>query len=108
MLKRLPGIVLFVAVALLTQVGGLALALGWLVSRWLLPERMDRWQRTGFGFLLFAGSDGLLHVVAVPPLAALGGRVPLLAPPNRTGLLLRSIRCFAGSTGTTSTPGLSP
>jgi hypothetical protein len=37
------------------------------------------------GFLLFAGFYGLLHVVVVPPLAALGGRVPLpcAAEPDR-------------------------
>ena len=39
MLKRLPGLILLVVVALLTQVGGLALALGWLVGRWLLPAQ---------------------------------------------------------------------
>jgi hypothetical protein len=77
MLKRLPALILLVVVALLTQVGGLALALGWLVGRWLLPERIDRWQRAGFAFLLFAGFYGLLHFLIVPPLAALGGRVPL-------------------------------
>ena len=33
MLKRLPGLILLVVVALLTQVGGLALALGWLVGQ---------------------------------------------------------------------------
>ena len=77
MLKRLPGLILLVVVALLTQVGGLALALGWLVGRWLLPERMDRWHRAGLGFLLFAAFYGLLHLLIVPPLAALGGRVPL-------------------------------
>jgi hypothetical protein len=66
-------------------VGGLALALAWLTGRWLLPARMQRWQRTGSGLLLFAGFYGLLHVVVVPPLAALGGRVPLpcAAEPDR-------------------------
>jgi hypothetical protein len=95
MLKRLLGVVLFVAVALVSQVGGLALALAWLAGRWLLPARLERWQRTGLGFLLFAGFYGLLHVVVVPPLAALGGRVPLpcAAEPDRPFAAARPLFC---------------
>ena len=76
-LKRLPTLLLLVAVALLTQVGALALALAWLVGRRLLTERMGRWRRTGFGFLLFVAFFGLLHLFIAPSLAALRGRVPL-------------------------------
>ena len=62
MLKRLLGVVLFVAVALVSQVGGLALALAWLTGRWLLPARRQRWQRTGLGFLLgFQGCRAARH-----------------------------------------------
>ena len=107
MLKRLLGVVLFVAVALVSQVAGLALALAWITSRWLLPASMERWQRTGLGFLLFGGFYGLLHVFVVPPLAALGGRVPLpcAAEPDRP--FAARIRCSAGSTGTMSIRSLS-
>jgi hypothetical protein len=77
MLKRLLGVILFVAVTLVTQVGGLALAFAWLAGRWLVPGRVKGWRRAGLGLLLFGGFYGLLHVFIVPPLAALGGRIPL-------------------------------
>ena len=38
---------------------------------------MDRRQRAGLGFLLFASGYALLHFLVVPLLAAVGGRVPL-------------------------------
>jgi hypothetical protein len=94
--ERLLAIVLLVAVTLLTQVSALALALGWLAGRRLLPRRMDRWQRAVFGLLLFVASYGLLHFVVVPPLAALGGRVPLpcAAEPDRPFASAHPLFCW--------------
>jgi hypothetical protein len=75
MFKRLMGLLLFVVLTLLTQVGGLVFAICWLVGRFL-PDRSPLW-RAGLHVVLFAGFYVVLSMFVVPPLAALGGRVPL-------------------------------
>jgi len=75
MFKRLAGLLLLVVLTLLTQVGGIALALCWLVGRLLPPS--SPLQRLGINAGLFAGFYVVLSLFVVPPLAALGGRVPL-------------------------------
>jgi hypothetical protein len=75
MIKRLTGLLLFAVLTLLTQVGGLAFAICWLVGRFL-PEG-SALRRVGINVGLFAGLYVVLSVFVVPPWAALGGRVPL-------------------------------
>src|SRR5688572_18104667 len=77
MLRRLSGFLLFVALTLVTQVGGAAFALTWLVGCVLPRERLGGWRRAGVNVGLFVAFYAALHVFVVPPLAALGGRVPL-------------------------------
>lgn len=73
--KRLLGLLLFVALTLLTQVGGIVFAVCWLMSRFLSP--LSGWWRAAINGALFAGLYAVLSIFVVPPLAALGGRVPL-------------------------------
>jgi hypothetical protein len=75
MFQRLIGLLLFVVLTLLTQVGGIVFAICWMVSRFL-PQRSVRW-RVGINVVLFAGLYAVLSIFVVPPLAALGGRVRL-------------------------------
>src|SRR5688500_616408 len=77
MLRRLPGILLFVVLTLVTQVGGAAFALVWLLGRLVSRERLGGWRRAGVDLGLFVALYAALHAFVVPPLAALGGRVPL-------------------------------
>src|SRR5688572_6914692 len=77
MLRRLPGILLFVVLTLVTQVGGAAFALVWLLGRSVSRERLGGWRRMRVNLGLFVACYAALHVFVVPPLAALGGRVPL-------------------------------
>jgi hypothetical protein len=83
MFKRLAGLLLFAVLALLTQVGGIALALCWLIGR-LLPQNSPL-QRLGINAGLFVGFYVVLSMFVAPPLAAIGGRVPLpcTAEPGR-------------------------
>lgn len=80
---RFLWLLLFLLLTLATQIGGVAMLLTWGVMR-LAPQR---WRsRAGRRALLRTGTwaavYALLTVVVVPPLARLGGRVPL--------------QCFAG------------
>jgi hypothetical protein len=76
MFKRIFVLLVFVLVTLVTQVGGLAFALSWLIGR-VLPERIGRLKRGAAYAVLFVCSYVVLHSFVVPPLAARGGRVPL-------------------------------
>lgn len=75
MLKRLLGLLLFVALTLLTQVGGVVFAVCWVMSQCL--PRISAWWRTAINIALFAALYAVLSIFVVPPLAARGGRVPL-------------------------------
>ncbi len=66
------GIVAFVLLTLLTQIGGVALLIGWLLAK-LFVARRSR----GPVILAFALVYAAMTVLIVPPLAAIGGRVPL-------------------------------
>src|SRR5262245_52560368 len=94
MLKRLLGLLLFVALTLLTQVGGIAFAICWLVSRFLPP--VPAWRRAAINIALFAGLYAVLSIFLVPPLAARGGRVPLpcSATPDRPFAAANPMFCW--------------
>jgi len=77
MWKRLAGLLLLTVVTLLTQVGGLAVLITWLIARWAPLRRLRGWSRAGLNAALFVALYAALHGFVVPPLAALGGRVPL-------------------------------
>jgi hypothetical protein len=73
----LLGIVLFVLLTLLTQIGGVALILGWLLAALFGSSKAGKFRRR----LELTGAFALSYVVLtnfiVPPLAVIGGRVPL-------------------------------
>jgi hypothetical protein len=75
MWKRLLGLLLFVALTLLTQVGGVVFAVCWVVSRFV--PQVPAWRRATINIALFAALYAVTSIFVVPPLAALGGRVPL-------------------------------
>ncbi len=75
MIKRLIGLLVLVALTLLTQIGGIAFAVCWLVSRSL--SRLSAWWRAAINVALFGVLYTVLSLFIVPPLAARGGRVPL-------------------------------
>jgi hypothetical protein len=68
---------LFVVLTLVTQVGGLILVLAWLIGRYGFPKSLSGWRRTAALAALFVGLYAGLSIFLVPPLAAVGGRVPL-------------------------------
>jgi hypothetical protein len=69
--------VTLVVVTLLTQVGGVVFIVSWLVSRLVLSRRLHGWHLVLSNTVLFVGLYAVTSIVAIPPLAALGGRVPL-------------------------------
>lgn len=71
------GIVLFVVLTLLTQIGGLALILGWLLATLFGSARAGTFRRKLELFGGFALTYLVLTIFIVPPLASIGGRVPL-------------------------------
>jgi hypothetical protein len=73
-LSRLTGALVFLALTLLTQVGGVVLVVVWAVAR---SNTLPRWRRLGLNALMLAGLYAAFSFFLVPPLAALGGRVPL-------------------------------
>jgi hypothetical protein len=75
-MARFTAIVVFVLLTVLTQIGGLVLLLVWGMSR-LMPRTMGARRRVTINTVLFAVSYAVVSVLVVPPLAALGGRVPL-------------------------------
>jgi hypothetical protein len=81
-LRGVIAISVFVLLTLLTQIGGLVLLLAWLVSRLTFPKALAGWRRIVTSAGLFAALYAGISVLAVPPLAALGGRVPLPCRPG--------------------------
>jgi hypothetical protein len=73
-LERLAGWLIFIVLTLLTQIGGVVLLLYWIVRR---PYGPRGWYRFGIDALLFVALYAVVSSLVVPPLAALGGRVPL-------------------------------
>jgi hypothetical protein len=75
-MKRLAAVVLFILLTLLTQVGGLVFLLTWLIGL-AYPQAFKGGGRAVAGVALFAVLYAGISQFVVPPLAALGGRVPL-------------------------------
>lgn len=74
--KQIVLFLVFLLVALLTQVGGIAFVICWIVARWALG-RFDGVKRIAANLFLFSIVYALLHVFVVPSVAAHYGRVPL-------------------------------
>jgi hypothetical protein len=77
MMARVTAAVVVVLLTLLTQIGGLVMLVVWSVSRLALPRAMGAWRRAAINAVLFVVAYAAISVLVVPPLAALGGRVPL-------------------------------
>jgi hypothetical protein len=84
-MARVTAAVVVVLLTLLTQIGGLVMLVVWGVSRLALPRAMGAWRRAAINAVLFVVAYAAISVLVVPPLAALGGRVPLScrAQPDR-------------------------
>ena len=76
-MARVTAAVVVVLLTLLTQIGGLVMLVVWSVSRLALPRAMGAWRRAAINAVLFVVAYAAISVLVVPPLAALGGRVPL-------------------------------
>jgi hypothetical protein len=70
-------IAIFIALTLLTQVGGVIYVVALLVAHWLLPKTWQGWRRGATTTLIFILLYQVLSATVVPTLAAFGGRVPL-------------------------------
>ena len=68
---------IFIALTLLTQVGGVIFILAVLVGHWLIPRTLQGWRHAAVVTVIFAFLYQGLSVTVVPALAAIGGRVPL-------------------------------
>jgi hypothetical protein len=89
---RATGLLAFLLLTILTQVGGLVLLLAWGVARTMTPRGWVRAGAVAGGFVvLYAATTAW----AIPPLAALGGRVPLpcRAAPDRRFAAAHPIFC---------------
>jgi hypothetical protein len=84
-MARVWAVAVIVILTLLTQIGGLVMLVVWGISRLALPRTMGAWRRASINALLFVVVYAAFSVLVVPPLAALGGRVPLpcRAQPDR-------------------------
>jgi hypothetical protein len=71
------GFLAFVILTVVTQIGGMALLLAWPLGRVRAAAGMPRALRGGLVAVAFVAIYVALTGVVVPPLAALGGRVPL-------------------------------
>jgi hypothetical protein len=67
---------------LVTQIGGLVLLMAWLLGRLAFSRAPGGWHRFGMNAVLFVALYAGISVLVVPPLAALGGRVPLPCRPE--------------------------
>ena len=76
-MSRAIALFVFVVLTLATQVGGLILILAWLIGRYAFPVSLCGWRRIAALATLFAGLYAALSIFLVPPLAAVGGRIPL-------------------------------
>jgi hypothetical protein len=70
-------LLIFFVLTVLTQVGGVIFILTWLVCRLVLPRGWSSWRRGAANVLLFACLYEAASALLIPPLAAIGGRVPL-------------------------------
>jgi hypothetical protein len=84
-MARVTAVVVVVLLTLLTQIGGLVMLMVWGVSRLPLARATGAWRRAAINALLFVVAYAAISILVVPPLAALGGRVPLpcRAQPDR-------------------------
>jgi hypothetical protein len=71
------GLLALVSLTVITQVGGIALLVCWLLGRMRAVVRMPGFVRAGVLVAVFIAAYGALSWFVVPALAALGGRVPL-------------------------------
>jgi hypothetical protein len=67
----------FVVLTILTQIGGIALILAYLIVRIVWRSALQGWRAIGATFVAFAAIYAAMTFFIVPPLAALGGRVQL-------------------------------
>lgn len=72
------GLIAFALLTTVTQIGGIAMLIGWLLVRLLGRSRIGGWRRFGAVAAAFLAVYAVLTLFVVPPLAALLGRVPLL------------------------------
>lgn len=70
-------IAIFIALTLLTQIGGVIFILALLVGHWLIPRTLQGWRHAAVVTVIFAFLYQGLSATVVPGLAAIGGRVPL-------------------------------
>jgi hypothetical protein len=97
------GLLLFVVLTLVTQVGGLFLILAWVIARFAFPQSLQGWRRSASVTALFLGLYAALSILVVPAWAALGGRVPLPCHAAADRPFAPPIRSIAHSIATTST-----
>ncbi len=81
MWKRLLGLLLFVALTLLTQVGGVVFAVCWLVSRFV--PQVPAWRRAAINIALFAALYGVAEHLRRAAACGAGG--PCAAAVHRHG-----------------------
>jgi hypothetical protein len=76
-MRLMLGPLTFALLTVVTQIGGIALLLSWLVGRTHGAGGLPRIARTGLFLVVFVATYVAISWLVVPPLAALGGRVPL-------------------------------
>src|SRR5262245_48341070 len=84
-MKRLAGLLAFLLLAVVTQIGALVFVLCWAISRFALPGALQGWRRACVNAALFVVLYAAATFGLVPAWAALGGRValPCYAEPGR-------------------------
>ena len=68
---------IFIALTLLTQIGGVIFILAIFAGRWLVPQALQGWRRAALTTAIFVFLYQTLSATVAPTLAAVGGRVPL-------------------------------
>ncbi len=68
---------IFIALTLLTQVGGVIFLLAVIAGRFLIPQSLQGWRHAALTTVIFIFLYQALSATAVPALAAIGGREPL-------------------------------
>jgi hypothetical protein len=76
-MARVVAVLGFLALTVVTQVGGLILIVTWLIGRFALQPSLRGWRRIGLLAALFIVLYGAASAFVVPLWAALVGRVPL-------------------------------
>ena len=74
-------VAIFIALTLLTQVGGAIFVIALLADRWFLPT-LQGWRRAAATTAIFVFLYQALSATVVPALAAAGGRIPLPCYPD--------------------------